>query len=381
MPVTPHAEPARAVNPYPTAIIVKLIQTCNIACDYCYVYEHADASHATLPRRMTLETLDKLGRDLAAAIDSGHIPGARVVFHGGEPLMIGKRAFLAIVARLRAHSPKIELALQTNATLLDAQWAAILREERIAVSISVDGDRAAHDAHRVDKRGRGTYDRVRRGADLLQAAGVRFGALCVIDPKADGARTYEALRDIGASSFSFLLPDVSRDTRATFYPDVEDGAVARFLNAAFDVWLAEPGVVPISLFRDAVDRLTGGDGRTDAFGGEGLSYLIFETNGGYEVLDALKVCADGITKLPVEDDLDGIVARPEIARFVEARSSLPTGCRACRFARACRGGYLPHRYDAVRGFDNPSAWCADLYAFWTHVGRSLMDVARSRAAA
>ena len=201
------------------------------------------------------------------------------------------------------------------------------------------------------------------------------------DPRADGARTYAALRDVGASSFSFLVPDVSRDTRALFYPDVVDGDLARFMTSAFDVWLAEPEVVPVGLFADAVDKLTGGHGRTDAFGGEGLSYLIYETNGAYEVLDALKVCGEGMTKLPVDADLEAIVARPEIARFVAARAHLPTACRPCRFAAACRGGYLPPRYDSVRGFDNPSAWCSDLYAFWTHVHRRLGEAAGDGLAA
>jgi sulfatase maturation enzyme AslB (radical SAM superfamily) len=39
----------------------------------------------------------------------------------------------------------------------------------------------------------------------------------------------------------------------------------------------------------------------------------------------------------------------------------------------CGGGYLPHRYSAARGFDNPSVWCADLLALFAHV-RARMGV-------
>jgi uncharacterized protein len=37
----------------------------------------------------------------------------------------------------------------------------------------------------------------------------------------------------------------------------------------------------------------------------------------------------------------------------------------------CGGGYLPHRYSRVRGFDNLSVWCADLLRLFAHIRKRL----------
>jgi uncharacterized protein len=52
-------------------------------------------------------------------------------------------------------------------------------------------------------------------------------------------------------------------------------------------------------------------------------------------------------------------------------TALPEGCRSCPERDTCGGGYLPHRHSRERGFDNPSVWCADLLAFFSHVRRWL----------
>ena len=58
----------------------------------------------------------------------------------------------------------------------------------------------------------------------------RVGALCVIDPQADGRRVYDHLcRDLGFRSVDFLVPFMN-------WADVDDerlGGVKRFLEDAF----------------------------------------------------------------------------------------------------------------------------------------------------
>jgi uncharacterized protein len=46
-------------------------------------------------------------------------------------------------------------------------------------------------------------------------------------------------------------------------------------------------------------------------------------------------------------------------------------CRQCRFMEARGGGHLPHRFSTKNGYDNPSAYCADLYAIFSHIQSTL----------
>jgi uncharacterized protein len=57
---------------------------------------------------------------------------------------------------------------------------------------------------------------------------------------------------------------------------------------------------------------------------------------------------------------------------------LPEGCRGCPESETCAGGYAPHRYSQERQFDNPSLWCADLFAVFAHV-RTRMGVSHEEA--
>ena len=70
--------------------------------------------------------------------------------------------------------------IQTNATLLDEEWAAFFKEHDFLVGVSIDGPRELHDAYRVDKGGKGSFDKVMRGLDALRSAGVEWNALTTI---------------------------------------------------------------------------------------------------------------------------------------------------------------------------------------------------------
>ncbi|WP_201583135.1 radical SAM protein [Psychrobacter jeotgali] len=360
----------------PTTFVVKLTQICNINCSYCYVYNHQSDAHAHLPRFLLEDDVHRLGRDIAATSHIHSDVTRKIVFHGGEPLVAGRKRLQDYVNIMRSYVPDITFSLQTNGILLSTDWVKFLKDNAISLSISIDGAKAEHDRFRVDKRGRGTFDRVRKSIDLLHETDMPFGLLCVINPYANGADTYRALKLLAPHNFSFLIPDVSRDTRDSYYPDLPALAVGRFLQEAFDLWLAEPERIRVGLFSDMVASVLGWRGRTDAFGSENLAYLIYETNGEYELLDVLKVCNNSMTETSESIDLLSLSGNAQIRTIIDSQRTIPTGCKSCRHAEVCRGGYLPHRWDQQRGFDNPSVWCDDLMYIWDHVTRCVSNAAR-----
>ena len=56
----------------------------------------------------------------------------------------------------------IGVKFSTNGTLIDDEWASFLAANDFLVGISIDGPREVHDAYRVDKGGKPTFDRVIR---------------------------------------------------------------------------------------------------------------------------------------------------------------------------------------------------------------------------
>ena len=85
-----------------------------------------------------------------------------------------------LVEQLRKPWQQVAYTIQTNGVSLDADWARFFKEHGFLVGLSVDGPRDAHDAYRHDKGGKGSFDRVMRGYQHLQAAGVDVNVLCTV---------------------------------------------------------------------------------------------------------------------------------------------------------------------------------------------------------
>ncbi|MFV1005259.1 radical SAM protein, partial [Klebsiella pneumoniae] len=102
--------------------------------------------------------------------------------------------------------------LQTNGTLLDDDWGRFLKEHGFLVGISIDGPREMHDAYRVDKGGKGSFDRVMHGLSALRENGVEWNALTTVHAAngAHGREVYCFLRDECGASFIQFIPIIER---------------------------------------------------------------------------------------------------------------------------------------------------------------------------
>ena len=68
--------------------------------------------------------------------------------------------------------------IQTNGTKINADWADFFKQHGFLVGLSVDGPQEMHDAYRVNKGGKGSFDRVMRGWEILSNHGVDVTILC-----------------------------------------------------------------------------------------------------------------------------------------------------------------------------------------------------------
>jgi uncharacterized protein len=350
-------------------LIVKIAGRCNLDCTYCYMYHGADQSWRSKPKQMSDEVFDMmLWR--ARSYCEAHAPHRiSLSLHGGEPLLVGKDRLSRFVRTARDVMGEhlVDIAVQTNGTLIDDEWALLLAELNVGLGISIDGPASVHDASRQDRRGGGSHSRVVQGLIRLRAAGFNPMGLCVIDPRADGAAVYRHLRDIGLKRIDFLIPDVTHETVAKWRPKDRELPIAQYLLAVADAWLGEDDPeVEVRILHGLFRRLMGGPHLTDAFGNPRLSYLVVESNGAIEGNDVLKVCAPGMAETGLNvltngfDDLDPYGTM--VGRMVHEGVGLCDTCRRCPHVAICGGGYLPHRWSKDRGFDNPSAWCGDIQA-------------------
>ncbi len=104
-----------------TSFLVKIASRCNLACDYCYMYEHVDQTWREQPAVMAEETRRQLAHRLGEYARAAELSQLLVVFHGGEPLLAGHDRIIETTRWIRAAVPagaRVDVSLQTNGVLL-----------------------------------------------------------------------------------------------------------------------------------------------------------------------------------------------------------------------------------------------------------------------
>lgn len=370
---------ASSANPF-RQFIVKLHSRCNLACDYCYVYTKADQRWRGRPRTMSPAVARHTADRVAEHVRVHHLTDVEVIIHGGEPLLAGTTAIEHLVTTMRSTVPAtVRATVQTNATLLDRAFLDLFLDLEIGVGVSLDGGEAANDRHRVRPDGTGSYRQVHTALRRLQSdryRGIYRGLLCTVDIENDPVKTYEDLLDFEPPVLDLLLPHGNWMAPPA---GVRPGTVryAEWLIAVFNRWYSAPSrETGIRLFEEIINALLGGHSRLEGVGLAPPAMIVVETDGAIEQSDILASVFEGAaaTGLHVSrDSFDSAARLPEFQESSAGPAALSATCRACELRTVCGGGLRAHRYRAVNGFDNPSVYCADLFALITAIRRTLVD--------
>ena len=154
--------------------------TCNIDCTYCF-FLSKEALYPNEKNRMSEATLEAYIRQL---LESHRTPQVTVAWQGGEPTLMKLDFFrlsVELVEKYRRPGQAVQHTLQTNGILIDDDWCAFLKENKFLVGLSVDRPRELHNPYRLDRRKRGTFDRVMQGWRHLRRHGVEFNILCTVN--------------------------------------------------------------------------------------------------------------------------------------------------------------------------------------------------------
>src|SRR5260370_10315298 len=171
--------------------VLKVCSRCALACDHCYVYEHADQSWRPKPKTIAAATVRQAERSIGEHAEIHRLDWVHVVLHGGEPLLLGHDRMRGVLSTLRAlidPVTRLDVRIHTNGVLLDENLCALFADYGVQVGVSLDGDRAANDRHRRFFNGQSSYPQVRRALSLLRKPEYRHmyaGILCTIDVEND----------------------------------------------------------------------------------------------------------------------------------------------------------------------------------------------------
>jgi uncharacterized protein len=158
---------------------------------------------------------------LKAALDfafpNGRIPlNASLRFGSGEPLLAASllRKCIESMTGTRGRKPPRRVPsifLTTNGILIDDETAKWLKESRVNVKISLDGPRHIHDAWRITREGRGTYDRIAPAVKrVVRKMRSKVSVTAVLCQGADPKEVFDAITGLGVRRVE-LVPAVHHD--------------------------------------------------------------------------------------------------------------------------------------------------------------------------
>src|SRR5262249_27828539 len=207
----PGAPPAFHLLAKPTGAI------CNLDCTYCF-FLSKEMLYPGSRFRMADDLLELYLRQLIEA--HANSPEVVVAWQGGQPTLMGLEFFrrsVGLAGQLRRPGQRVSYTIQTNGTLLDDEWGEFLASNGFLVGISIDGTHEIHDTYRVDKGGRGSFDRVMAGLDVRRRHGVDWNALTTVHSANQhrGREVYRFLRDDCGAAFVQFIPIVERATAET----------------------------------------------------------------------------------------------------------------------------------------------------------------------
>ena len=361
--------------------VLKVHSRCNLACNHCYVYEHADQSWRTKPRVISSQTVAMAANRIREHAIAHRLADVFVVLHGGEPLLVGKtrmRALLDVLISQVGPVTGLDLRIHSNGLLLDEQWCAMFREHGVKIGVSLDGDRAANDRHRVFADGRGSYDQVHDALTLLRRPENRHlyaGILCTIDLASDPVAVYQALAAQEPPNLDLLLPHATWE-RPPYRPAGLRSPYADWLMQVYRCWDQDSRRIPIRIFNSVLSTARGGPSLTEALGTEPGDLLVIDTNGDWEQPDSMKTAFDGAATTGMNvfrHAVEEVAAHPAIMARRGGVPALCATCRGCPVVRVCGGGLYAHRFRAgpharrrsgtdPAEFDHPSVYCDDLKA-------------------
>lgn len=154
---------------------------CNFSCKYCHVFKIVD--NKLPPKLMDFNTIKFSVENFIRILKRYNEASLTLSIYGGEPLINKHNLFKAIEEYGNSYNGvSITWWVNTNGSLLTEDVADLFKKYDIDVHISVDGFKETHNKNRIDKFGKGTFDRVENALCLITQKNIRVQLNSFVSP-------------------------------------------------------------------------------------------------------------------------------------------------------------------------------------------------------
>lgn len=340
-----------------TVMIEPVGSACNLRCSYCY-HEPVRTSIAVMPK----EILERIVPDRVASSDE-----IKFLWHGGEPMLAGiefLRKALDFQAKFNKNGIKVVNAIQTNATLVDQEWAEFFAENGFKVGTSINGPKRLHDICR-DK----SYDRTVKGIKHIQDTGKGVGVVITISKhNVDWPETiWHEIIEQKKLARHFEINICSSTEISNLTPTLEQSL--NFMVKLFNLWMEKDDPeISIKSFKAVLRFLLGGEAGDCAFEYNKCNqFAAIDEKGDVYICNRFMKRKVAYLGNVLEKDLREIRRSRRALELYDQIARIKDECRECKWLMCCGGGCAFQRWLHTGRFDAGFPECSFRKRFFSHV--------------
>lgn len=365
----------------PISVLIKPASgICNMKCDYCFYCDEAKKRITKSYGFMTERTLKNVIRKTMLHAD-GMIS---YVFQGGEPTLRGLEFFEKVIEYQKQYNKNrvyVNNAIQTNGYALNEEWAKFFKENHFLVGFSLDGTKENHDLYRHNTEGEGTYDRILKSINLMDAYGVDYNILTVVtkDTAEHISEIYKEYQTGGWNYQQYIacLDPLGEERGKNPYAltPVQYGS---FLIELFQLWYEDwkkKKQPYIRQFDNYIGILMGYQPEScDQRGSCGIQTVV-EADGSVYPCDFYMLDEYYLGNLN-EHRIEDIERMRKEIEFIERSEKVSEECRKCQYYRICRGGCQRNRERNSYSGEYENYFCSGYKMFFDACLEQLKEIAR-----
>ena len=263
-------------------LIFQSTSFCNLDCKYCY-----------LPDRNSKKRidLDKIKITLTKLIEEKLIGDElSIVWHAGEPTVVPIEFYMQVNHLIKEIIPdhiKVNLHIQTNASLLNDEWCEFFIKSKMQVGVSIDGPEHINDRNRISRNGKGSFEQVMNGINLLKKHNIEFTVIAVLTKYSLNfpEEIYHFFKDLGVKELGFNVDEEEGVYTKSSLDSSTEIKFKEFWKKIFELQLNIDNYIRIREIHGFTQTLLGNNFTSDNYSygpmTHPMSILSIDTNGNF----------------------------------------------------------------------------------------------------
>ena len=365
----------------PISLLIKPASSnCSLSCKYCFYHSIAENREIQSYGIMSIDTLESIVKKALRYADKM----CAFAFQGGEPTIAGIDYFKKLIEFVKLYNVKnvvVNFSIQTNGILINEEWAEFLAKNNFLVGISLDGPKDIHNAHRIDAKNDGTFNKVMKAIELFNKFKVEYNILYVVTSQSAryANKIYSFFKENNFKYIQFIsCLDALNEKRGEHPYSLKPSDLEKFLKQTFDRWYEDfmkGDYVSVRYFDNLINIILGLRPEACNMNGRCQCQCVIEADGGvypcdFYVIDKWKL---GNIK---DKEIEEIISCETAKAFIEISLPVAPECKKCEWYSICKGGCRREGDSFEEGNMALNYYCASYKEFFKYAYTRLVNVAR-----